>query len=360
MARYKYDESIYIDGRRYRVQANTKKDFAQKMSAVRERAEKSTYKNITVREWREEWVEEYKRPDVSDDWYLEIKRYLKKLREIDHLRIADVKPIHLKKILNKESGKSFSSVKKVHDIFCSLFRQAYIEDITSDDITKGITMPSYKRQGMRRSITQKEREAFISAIPKHDKGILFAIMLFAGLRPSEVRALRYCDIDRERMEITVNKSMDKKRAVKDTKTVAGVRKVIYFPELNNFLKNGSPFDFVVSTKGGEPLDGQGYKRAWKSFKHLLHVEMGGKLYRNAIVPPYTVSDDLTPYCLRHTYCTDLQKAGVPINIAKEMMGHEDISTTSKIYTHYDDGSASIAREKITGEALESNRHKALK
>ena len=48
-----------------------------------------------------------------------------------------------------------------------------------------------------------------------------------------------------------------------------------------------------------------------------------------------VADDLTPYCLRHTFCTDLQRAGVSINVAKELMGHADIQTTANIYTHKD-------------------------
>jgi integrase len=43
--------------------------------------------------------------------------------------------------------------------------------------------------------------------------------------------------------------------------------------------------------------------------------------------------DFEPYLLRHTFCTDCQAAGVPINVAKEWMGHSDISVTAKIYTH---------------------------
>lgn len=47
----------------------------------------------------------------------------------------------------------------------------------------------------------------------------------------------------------------------------------------------------------------------------------------------TLAPDLEPYLLRHTFCTDCQAAGVPINVAKELMGHSDISVTAKIYTH---------------------------
>ncbi|MDD2217639.1 MAG: tyrosine-type recombinase/integrase [Eubacteriales bacterium] len=58
-----------------------------------------------------------------------------------------------------------------------------------------------------------------------------------------------------------------------------------------------------------------------------------------------------PYCLRHTYCTDLQDAGVPINVAKELMGHSDISVTAKIYTHRTETSYNNAKDLI-------NRHQS--
>jgi hypothetical protein len=43
--------------------------------------------------------------------------------------------------------------------------------------------------------------------------------------------------------------------------------------------------------------------------------MGATLKRNKIIV-HAVAADINPYCLRHTYCTDLQDKGVPINIAK--------------------------------------------
>lgn len=59
-----------------------------------------------------------------------------------------------------------------------------------------------------------------------------------------------------------------------------------------------------------------------------------------------VADDLVPYCLRHTYCTDLQSAGVPINVARELMGHSDISITAKIYTHHSEIDFDNAKQLI--------------
>ncbi len=67
----------------------------------------------------------------------------------------------------------------------------------------------------------------------------------------------------------------------------------------------------------------------------MSLSMGCQTYRNKLLPPFPLAEDFTPYCLRHTYCTDLKKAGVPLGIAKDYMGHADISTTANIYSHCD-------------------------
>ena len=84
------------------------------------------------------------------------------------------------------------------------------------------------------------------------------------------------------------------------------------------------------------MDDATLHRRWKAFIRELDIHMGAEAYRNKIIKSM-VSSDLTPYCLRHTFCTDLQKAGVALNVAKELMGHSDVSVTANIYTHKDNG-----------------------
>jgi integrase len=45
----------------------------------------------------------------------------------------------------------------------------------------------------------------------------------------------------------------------------------------------------------------------------------------------------------------LQDAGVPINVAKYLMGHSDISLTARIYTHTTDDVLTDALEKINAK-----------
>ena len=80
------------------------------------------------------------------------------------------------------------------------------------------------------------------------------------------------------------------------------------------------------------MDENAFYHAWHNFKREMDIANGARVYRNQIKES-TLTPDLEPYLLRHTFCTDCQAAGVPINVAKEWMGHSDISVTAKIYTH---------------------------
>ena len=66
----------------------------------------------------------------------------------------------------------------------------------------------------------------------------------------------------------------------------------------------------------------------------MNILLGAKTYRNKLLQDL-VADDLVPYCLRHTFCTDLQKAGIDLRTAQYLMGHADIKMTANIYTHVD-------------------------
>lgn len=352
----KYEEraSIEIAGRVHDIRAHSKAEFLDKVKKLERKAESRDITKITVGKWRVQWAEAYKRPTVSPDWYTEILRISNKLSDIDYLEVSKVKPIHLKEILNTEAGKATSTAQKTRLVLREIFKQAKEEGLISTDITTSLKLPDTKEKQPRRSITPKEREAVLSASKIHPQGTFFVIMIYTGLRPSELRALKWKDIDFEKREVKVTCAGKEGRRIGKTKSRAGVRTVPLNNELVPYLRKGSPFDFVCPNGAGVMMTEDNYKDAWHSFKRLLHIELGGSLYRNEIKPPYAVAPDLTPYCFRHTYCTDLEKAGVPLNIAKSLMGHSSIEITAKIYTHFDDETLEMAKEYINGPKIPEN------
>ena len=97
---------------------------------------------------------------------------------------------------------------------------------------------------------------------------------------------------------------------------------------------GDPISPVFTNQAGNMHSTTTARRVWKAIKRAMDIRMGATLYRSQIKVS-KLAPDLMPYCLRHTFCTDLQRAGVPLNVAKELMGHSDISITANIYTHRD-------------------------
>ena len=64
----------------------------------------------------------------------------------------------------------------------------------------------------------------------------------------------------------------------------------------------------------------------------MDILAGAKTYRNQIIEPM-IDPKISPYYLRHTYCTRLAEEQVDIKVAQYLMGHYSIEMTSKIYTH---------------------------
>lgn len=164
--------------------------------------------------------------------------------------------------------------------------------------------------------------------PKHYAGTMVLTMLCCGLRPIEIRRMKWDWIDFDNAILTVGKS----------KTEAGTgRKIPIPPVLLDALKEhkakelNTEYVFVKYEKHTR-MDDNAFYQSWKNFVKEMDLANGAHLYRNQ-VKNSIIAPDFEPYLLRHTFCTDCQAAGVPINVAKEWMGHSDISVTAKIYTH---------------------------
>ena len=176
------------------------------------------------------------------------------------------------------------------------------------------------------------------------------LQLLCGLRPSEAAAIQKADLAGDMIHVckAVNRNTGE---IKSTKTASGVRDVPVTNDMRKFLDAWEyydrlkPFDYIATTQRGELMRDGAQRSMWRSIKRDMDIRNGAILYRNAIVTS-TLAEDFTPYCLRHTYCTDLQAAGVPINVAKELMGHSDISVTSRIYTHSSAEATQNAAAKI--------------
>lgn len=338
----RFRKTARYNGKQYEAYGKTELEamtrLAEKMAAVK-RGEEVIGGSMSVNAWYAQWKTLYK--DSKGMTEKSLKMYDEKYNgyirpAIGTMKLKDVKDVHLQKILNNQAGRSASHVKKIRMVLREMFKRARQSHLIPYDPAELLELPTVT-EGKRRSITDDERAAILAVAETHPAGLWVLTLLYTGMRPGETAALTWTDIDFKRNEIHVHTAVESGSSrVKTPKTSAGVRDIPIHSALLPRLQAaaGKPFEPVFpSPSGGFATDNYLYQR-WRSFLRALDLYMGAETYRNQIIT-HAVAPDLTPYCLRHTFCTDLQRAGVPLNVAKELMGHSDVSTTANIYTHRD-------------------------
>lgn len=331
------------NGKKYEATGKTELEamtkLAEKLAAAK-RGEEAIGGSMTVTAWYKQWKATYKDPKgltkKSLGMYDEkFNGYIKPA--IGSMKLKDVKDVHLQRILNGQAGRSRSHVEKIRRVLREMFSRARKSRLISFDPSEDLQLPA-SESGSHRSLTEKERAVLLRVSETHHAGLWFLTLLYTGMRPGEAAALNWVDIDFENNQIHVHTALESGSSkIKGPKTKAGVRDIPIHADLRWRLKEakGNPFSPVFPTESGGRQNSGSIYRLWRSFRRAMDIEMGAKIYRNKIIES-KIAEDLTPYCLRHTFATDCARAGVPLETVRWFLGHEDISTTANIYQHRDD------------------------
>jgi integrase len=179
---------------------------------------------------------------------------------------------------------------------------------------------------------------------------LLVTAVFTGLRASELRGLRWQDVDFKRAELTVKQRADRYNVIGRPKSKAGKRTVPLGPLVANTLKEWrlacpkSDQGLVFPTAEGQIADHKSLQRA------LAKVQIAAKV---------TTRTDEAKYpglhSLRHFYaswCINRRADGgleLPAKVVQERLGHATIAMTMNVYAHLfprnDDGDELAAAEK---------------
>lgn len=320
---YKYRHKETYKGTKIDVKAHTSADLIRKVTAKKEAIDRSVIDgSISLSAFGDLFLEATKRNTVSESWYRDLcYMWHSIIRDFGDRNMENVKALDVQRYLDKLEAAD-GTIKKKFDLISQVLRYAYINGVTATDLTLGLVRPHGSATKNGRSLTDSERLTLLSALDGHRGEIFCKLMLYCGLRPSEAQALTWADIDLEGRTITVSKSLKPNGSIGAPKTNAAYRTIPIPAHLVRTL--------LRCPHNGDNLFSHNPKwrqRMWDS----LRKETG-------------ITANL--YDLRHTYCTDLEKMGVPINIASRFMGHANINITAKIYTHASTEALEIGRQII--------------
>ena len=195
----------------------------------------------------------------------------------------------------------------------------------------------------------------IKAIIAHLSGRwrpLLLTAIFTGLRASELRGLRWADVDLKRGELHVRQRADRYNAIGRPKSVAGERTIPLAPMLVNTLrewkltcpKSGLDLAFPNGRGGVQYLSDIVARGFWPPQIAAGVVNEAGKAKYSGL------------HSLRHFYaswCINRRTDGgleLPLKLVQSRLGHSTISMTADVYGHLfprgDDGAELAAAEKV--------------
>lgn len=342
MKRYAYRTSFTFDGIRYHVNADSERELIEKKTnKLRDLKEgKVTIgENMPVKKWAVMAFDTYKhgiKPETRRNIDYRMEKHVYSV--IGMMPIRSVRSINLQQILNNASDCSAWTIDKLTQEIRFIFSTAYKNKVIIENPAENLVKPTGKRKETRRSITEVEKKHFFAVCKKDQRFSLFLLMYNCGCRPAE--AIKAIGRDIEIIDGVPQLH------IRGTKSANADR---YVPIPDDFyaeIRNTPPFAPIAPNRQGEAHTEATYKRLRESLYRAMNISMGCKVFRNALIPPYPLAPDFEPYCLRHTYCTELAKSGVDVRTAQKLMGHSSIQITADIYTHIDQSDIAKASQKI--------------
>ena len=229
-------------------------------------------------------------------------------RKFRTLRKSDFMSVILKM---EESGKSLSSCEKVKQLFGQLSKWALDEGIINKNHASNLKTTA-EQKNIKKPFTEDQIK-LIQKASSRAKAIAL-ILIATGARTIE---LFNVPLDRchDGYFISGSKNKTGKPVTLRVIAVSSVGKAAYQELLQKARESGGKL--LIDGYEGNRNTVNFQKR---DFKQLME-EIG--------------CPDMTPYNCRHTFSTRAVRAGITPQMLSRMMGHTDIKTADKHYTHLD-------------------------
>ena len=209
-------------------------------------------------------------------------------------------------------SSSQDEINRIFSIWKRIYKTAIFHNIAMYDLTLKVTVPKSNKVTIARStVVTKETlieisDLIIQRINNDDSALIYCalwIMYYTGMRPSEVYALEWKNIDRINKTIfvcqAIGSTKSKKNTIVKTKTQSSIRTIPYPDELEEIFDMLESDTYLFKRKNGEFLNGN-------YVSNILRRLSKGKL---------------RTYMLRHQFSTDLLTNNVDIRTVQELMGH---------------------------------------
>lgn len=270
-----------------------------------------------------------------------------KAYDLANVRLAELSSKMLQDYLNSLAERySLNSIKKVWGLIKTCVRYAEAKkDIEPMYLRVTVTTPSeanvsVKKKKIQVPSAEEMRLIYEEAVKSCANGskkygnaaYVIILIMYTGMRVSEAIGLQWKDVDIERRQITVNRSLAMIREDKDgessycykmkTTKSENSRRKISLPDkaleaLCYFKQYYTDEDGFVCVNG-------------KNQNHYARRQIERTLER-IVKNSKCRTKNYSPHSLRHGYGSILLSMGTDIKIVSELLGHSDVSFTYNVY-----------------------------
>ena len=258
--------------------------------------------------------------------------------------------------MQNDDGRGYSSIHSIRGVVRPAFQMAVEDDLLVKNPFDFTLNTVIVNDSVTRNALTKKQEADFLEFVKNDEyyskyydGIY--ILFHTGLRISEFVGLTKKNLDFENNRIIVDHQLQRTRnmqyIIEDPKTSCGVRMVPMTSEVAECFKR------ILANRKKPKIEPMiaGYSGFLFLDKNdmpmvALHWEKYIKHIRNKYNSVYKIPmPTITPHVCRHTFCSNMVKAGMNIKSLQYIMGHSEVDVTLNVYTHirYDDVAMEMSR-----------------
>ena len=319
----------------------------------------------TLRSYAEKWiVRAY--PSVATSTMAGLRIHLRRLTDLyGETLLSAVKPSMIKEVYSScYLGLSDSYIRAARQLYCSLFDAAVADGyLPSNPARDKSARPHRGTLGGHRQITQEERRWIDTLCTDHRAWPAVMAMLYAGIRPQEMKALNIDrDVDFEAETITLREfahldGSNRYLLSSSGKTENAARTIPLFPPLKTALSGRK--GYLIQSAKGQRVTIQAWRSAWESYVFRMETAINGcerrwygrtRAHKEILaaggkLPPWR-SFTVVPYDLRHSFCCMCRDNGVELKTCVRWMGHADAKMILKIYDEASDDRSEKEAEKL--------------
>ncbi|WP_235401321.1 site-specific integrase [Rubrobacter aplysinae] len=307
--------------------------------------------NVTVEEYLNRWLTDSVRDTVRRSTYDSYKRMVDNhlVPGVGYVKLSKLKPDHLRQLYRQklDSGLSTRSVQYMHTIAKKALKDAVRMERVPRNPADAVDPPKLVQDEIH-PLSAAQVRALLAATEGERIQPLYTVAVHTGMRPGEMLALRWEDVDLDTAAARVNRALSDSGEMNEPKTAKSRRRIELSAAAVSALrahrkrqleerieKAGlwEDYGLVFPSEVGTPMNRHNLSRTFK--KHLRRAEL---------------PETFRLYDLRHTCATLLLSRNVHPKYVQELLGHAGITLTLDTYSHVipgmDGGTASAMDEAL--------------